>query len=103
MMTGHAGACTLHADSPREALERLSTLLGSEKGVSPRDAARMIASSAWTCWCRSTSCDEVRRVTSIARVDKQLKNGEAWFTPLWRYDETSSAEEPRWLKVENKP
>jgi pilus assembly protein CpaF len=102
MMTGHAGACTLHADSPRESFERLTTLMGSDKGVSPRDAARMIAASV-DLLVQIGIVHEVRRVTSIASVDKQLKNGEAWFTPHWRYDEASSAEGPRWLKVENKP
>jgi len=101
LMTGHAGACTLHADSPREALERLSTLLGSEKGVSPHDAARMVASSV-DLLVQIQIVEEVRRVTSIARLEKHLQDGEAVFTPLWRYDETSTPEKPRWSLVEEK-
>jgi pilus assembly protein CpaF len=101
LMTGHTGACTLHADSPREALGRLSTLLGSEKGVSPHDAARMIVSSV-DLLVQIQIVDEVRRVTSIARLEKHLQDGEAVFTPLWRFDENSTPDKPRWSLVEEK-
>ena len=32
MMTGHSGASTFHADSPREAVRRLTTVLGADTG-----------------------------------------------------------------------
>jgi pilus assembly protein CpaF len=98
-MTGHAGACTLHADSPQEALERLSTLLGSEKNVSPRDATRMIASSV-DLLVQIQIVDEIRRVTAIARLEKKLHGEEAVLTPLWKYNEGSTPEAPRWSQVE---
>jgi pilus assembly protein CpaF len=98
LMTGHAGACTLHADSPREAFERLTTLMGSDKGVSPRDAARMIAASV-DLLVQIGIVHEQRRVTSIASVDKMLKGSEAWFTPLWKLDENTPASEPGWSKT----
>ena len=100
MMTGHAGACTLHADSPAEALQRLGTLLGSEKGVTPHDATRMIASSV-DLLVQINIIDEVRRVTSIARLDKQSRSEEPQPVPLWRYDEQASTpDQPRWRRVE---
>lgn len=100
MMTGHAGACTLHADSPEEALRRLATLLGSEKGVSPHDATRMIASSV-DLLVQINIIDEVRRVTAIARLEKKSRDEYARITPLWRYDEQNSTPgQPRWLRVE---
>ena len=100
MMTGHAGACTLHADSPVEALQRLGTLLGSEKGVTPHDATRMIASSV-DLLVQINIIDEVRRVTSIARLDKQSRSEEPRPVPLWRYDEQASTpDQPRWRRVE---
>jgi pilus assembly protein CpaF len=100
MMTGHAGACTLHADSPEEALRRLATLLGSEKGVSPHDATRMIASSV-DLLVQINIIDEVRRVTAIARLEKKSRDEDARITPLWRYDEQNSTPgQPRWLRVE---
>jgi pilus assembly protein CpaF len=99
-MTGHAGACTLHADSPEEALRRLATLLGSEKGVSPHDATRMIASSV-DLLVQINIIDEVRRVTAIARLEKHSRDEDARITPLWRYDEQNSTPaQPRWLQVE---
>jgi Flp pilus assembly CpaF family ATPase len=96
LRTGHAGACTLHADSPREAFERLSTLMGSDMGVSPRDAARLIAAGV-DLLVQINIVEEVRRATSISRVDKRLRGGEAWFVPLWRMDELSSDEKPCWV------
>ena len=98
-MTGHAGSCTLHADSPREALERLSTLLGSEKNVSPRDAVRMIVSSV-DLLVQIRIVDEIRRVTSIARLEKKLQAGEPVLASLWRYDEASTPEGPSWQQVQ---
>ena len=97
-MTGHSGSCTLHADSPREALERLSTLLGSEKNVSPRDAVRMIVSSV-ALLVQIQIVDEIRRVTSIARLEKKLQDGEPALANLWRYDEASTPKKPAWSQV----
>jgi len=90
---------TGHADSPREALERLSTLLGSEMNVSPRDAVRMIVSSV-DLLVQIQIVDEIRRVTSIARLGKKLQDGEPVLTTLWRYDEASTKELPAWKLVE---
>ena len=98
MMTGHSGACTLHADSPGEALRRLSTLLGSEKNVSPSDAARMIAASV-DLLVQINIVDEVRRVTAISRVEKQSLGEEVTITPLWRYNPDSTPDEPHWSQV----
>jgi pilus assembly protein CpaF len=100
-MTGHAGSCTLHADSPSEALERLSTLLGSEKNVSPRDAVRMIVSSV-DLLVQIRIVDEIRRVTAIARLGKGQRAGEASITTLWRYDDNSTPDQPAWHQVEEK-
>ncbi|MCX6055884.1 MAG: ATPase, T2SS/T4P/T4SS family [Chloroflexi bacterium] len=33
LMTGHSGACTSRADSPREAARRLATVMGADAGV----------------------------------------------------------------------
>ncbi len=45
--------------------------------------------------------NEVRRITSISRVDKKLHGGEAWFIPLWRYEEVLHTESPGWNCVED--
>ena len=38
LMTGHSGACTFHADSPREVARRLATVMGADAGVRPGPA-----------------------------------------------------------------
>ena len=43
LMTGHSGACTFHADSPREAARRLATVMGADAGVRAHEANQMIA------------------------------------------------------------
>lgn len=73
--------------------------MGSDMGVSPRDAARMIAASV-DLLVQINIVEEVRRVTSIARVDKKLHGGEAWFVPMWRLEEVLPNENPRWVYQE---
>jgi pilus assembly protein CpaF len=99
LMTGHSGACTFHADTPRETFERLATLMGSDKEVRPRDSARVISSSV-DLLVQIGIRHEARRVTTIANVAKELKGGEVWFTHLWRYDEDSPPGEPAWKKID---
>lgn len=70
-------------------------LLGSEKNVSPRDAVRMIVSSV-DLLVQIQIVDEIRRVTSIARLEKKLQDGEPVLTVLWQYDETTMANQPGW-------
>jgi len=42
---------------------------------------------------------EVRRVIAISNVSKDLKNGDVYFEPIYRYKEDSSEEEPNWEKL----
>jgi pilus assembly protein CpaF len=42
---------------------------------------------------------EVRRVIAISNVSKDLKNGDVFFEPIYRYREESSAVEPYWEKI----
>jgi pilus assembly protein CpaF len=98
MMTGHSGACTFHADSPREAVRRLTTVLGADAGVGPSDAVQLIA-EAIDLLVQIGIRDEVRRVTVIANVAKELENGDICFDPIYLYDDRSSAEQLRWEKV----
>lgn len=97
LMTGHAGACTLHADSPAEALERLVTLMGSDKGVSPKDSARMIAASV-DLLVQIGIVHEQRRVTVLAEIDKTLQDGQVQVHPRWLLDDASPADHPAWIQ-----
>jgi pilus assembly protein CpaF len=98
LMTGHSGACTFHADSPREAVRRLATVMGADAGVRSHEANQMIA-DAVDLLVQIGIRHETRRVVAIANVEKDLKNGDVWFEPVFRYDETSPAEAPRWEQV----
>jgi pilus assembly protein CpaF len=98
MMTGHSGASTFHADNPREAVRRLTTVLGADTGMRPADALRLI-SEAVDVLVQIGIRHEVRRVTVIANVGKELKNGDIAFEPVYRYDELSPDGQPRWEKM----
>lgn len=95
LMTGHSGACTFHADSPREAARRLATVMGADAGVKPHEANQMI-SDAVDLLVQIGIRHEVRRVVAISNVAKDLKNGDVYFEPICRYLEESLAVEPRW-------
>jgi hypothetical protein len=41
-------------------------------------------------------------VTAIARLGKGQRAGEASITTLWRYDDSSTPDQPRWNQVEEK-
>jgi len=98
MMTGHSGASTFHADNPREAVRRLTTVLGADAGVSPSDALQLIA-EAIDLLVQIGIREEVRRVTVIANVVKELKNGDIRFEPVYRLDDPSPEIQPHWSKV----
>ena len=98
MMTGHSGACTFHADSPREAIRRLTTVLGADAGVGPADAVQLIA-EAVDLLVQIGIRDEVRRVTVIANVAKELKHGDIGFDPIYRFEDQSSADRLHWELV----
>jgi pilus assembly protein CpaF len=98
LMTGHSGACTFHADSPREAVRRLATVMGADAAVRSHEANQMIA-DAVDLLVQIGIRHETRRVVAIANVEKDLKNGDVWFEPIYRYDETSPGVASRWERV----
>ncbi len=98
LMTGHSGACTFHADNPREAVRRLATVMGADAGVRPHEANQMIA-DAVDVLVQIGIRQEVRRVTAISNVARNLKNGDVFFEPSFRYLEESSETEPGWEKL----
>ena len=100
MMTGHSGASTFHADSPREAVRRLTTVLSADTGMRPSDSIRLIA-EAVDLVVQIGIRHEVRRVTEIAVVDKELKNGDITFDTVYRYDDLSPEGQPRWELVDD--
>ncbi len=97
-MTGHSGASTFPADNPREAVRRLTTVLGADTGMSPGDALRLIG-EAVDVLVQIGIRHEVRRVTAVANVSRQLSEGDIAFEPIYVYAESSAAEQPRWEKL----
>lgn len=98
LMTGHSGACTFHADSPREAARRLATVMGADSGVRPHEANQMIA-DAVDLLIQIGIRNEVRRVLSISNISRELKNGEVWFEPIFRLSDRGAGMGPCWEKV----
>ncbi len=98
LMTGHSGACTFHADSPREAVRRLATVMGADSGVRPLEANQMIADGI-DVLVQIGIRHEVRRVLAISNITRDLAGGEVLFKPIFQYIETSSDEQPVWEQV----
>lgn len=98
LMTGHSGACTFHADSPREAVRRLATVMGADAGVRPHEANQMI-SDAVDVLVQIGIRHEIRRVIAISKVAKDLKNGDVFFEPIYRFMDRSLPTEPGWERL----
>jgi pilus assembly protein CpaF len=98
MTTGHSGASTFHAESPRDTVERVITEMGMHSQARPTEIQRTFA-SAIDLQLQIGIRHDTRRVISISNVGKELKNGSVLFDPIWRYDEASTPQEPRWNKV----
>ncbi len=102
LLTGHSGATTFHSDTPREAFIRLAANIGADMNfTSRRDINQMIA-GAVDVIVQIGIRHDIRRVTTIAMVEDDLKGGEVWFTPVWRYDESSPPDRPQWRKADSK-
>ena len=97
LMTGHSGACTFHADSPREAVRRLATVMGADSGVRSGEANQMIC-DAVDVLVQIGIRHEVRRVIDISNVVKDLKNGEVVFESVFRYLKDLQTTGPHWEK-----
>jgi pilus assembly protein CpaF len=98
LMTGHSGACTFHADSPREAAGRLANVMGADAQVNPLYANQTIA-DAIDLVIQLGIRKEIRRVVSIANVAKELQHNQAVFETIFRFDDQSPVDAPRWEKV----
>jgi pilus assembly protein CpaF len=98
LMTGHSGACTFHADSPQEAAHRLANVMGTDARVLPDQAYQMIA-DAVDVLVQIGIRKEVRRVVEIARVCKNVREGEVAFESLFCYRDDSPADAPSWEKM----
>ena len=98
MTTGHSGASTFHAESPRDTVERIITEMGMHSQARPAEIQRTLA-SAIDLHLQIGIRHDKRRVISISKIAKELRNGNVFFETVWRYDESSIPDSPRWDKV----
>lgn len=99
MLTGHAGACTFHADSPREAFRRLATIMGADEGVRPHEAVQVMADSL-DLLVQLGLRGEVRRTTEIVEIGREGMGQQVRYQALWRLEEPISTSEPHWTWME---
>jgi len=99
LLTGHSGACTFHADSPREAFRRLATIMGADENVRPHEAAQVMADSL-DLLVQIGLRKEVRRVTEIVQIGRIAHGQMVRFRRLWQYDDHSSVDHPDWIKAD---
>ncbi len=97
LMTGHSGACTFHADSPREAVRRLATIMGADAGVRGHEANQMIV-DAIDLLVQIGIRQEVRRIVAISTLNKDLKNGDIYCESEFQYSEESTLEKLIWVR-----
>lgn len=98
LMTGHSGACTFHADNPREAVRRLTTVLGADTGMHPGDALCLIGEAIDLLIQIGIRC-EVRRVTSIVNIARDVSKNDIAIDPIFIYDESSDVDRPLWQQT----
>ncbi len=98
LMTGHSGACTFHADTPREAARRLATIMGADAGVRGHEANQMIV-DAVDLFVQIGIRAEKRHVVAISRLKKELINGEVLFDSIYRFSGDSLRGNAHWEKI----
>jgi pilus assembly protein CpaF len=96
--SGHPGSCTFHAESPADAFERMSMLMGTDCGISDRRCYQNIVSGL-DLLVQLTKRGNRRQVTSIVKVDKKLHGGEPGYFPVFQLDEDADPEAPRWTRI----
>jgi pilus assembly protein CpaF len=98
LLTGHSGACTFHADSPREAFRRLATIMGADEGIHPHEAAQVMADSL-DLLVQIGVRHEVRRVIDIVLIGRAVIGQKVRYQHLWQFDEQSPPEQPGWVEI----
>ncbi|MBN1933785.1 MAG: CpaF family protein [Anaerolineae bacterium] len=99
-MSDHPGLSTFHSESPEAAVHRLSVIMFSDVGVRMEASKSLFTQSVDLVLQLGYDCFGRRRTTEIAQVEREMKGGNAQFTPLFRLDEDRSTEaRPVWEKL----
>ena len=99
-MSDHPGLSTIHAHSPRAAVDTLCLLARLDLQI-PYEATKNLITRAIDLAVQ-IGYDRwgVRRVTDIGRVEPTLKHGNVLITPIYGYqEESSTAQLPVWQQV----
>ena len=99
-MSDHPGLSTIHAHSPRAAVDTLCLLARLDLQI-PYEATKNLITRAIDLAVQ-IGYDRwgVRRVTDIGRVEPTLKHGNVLITPIYGYqEESSTAKLPVWQQV----
>jgi len=98
-ISGHSGMSTIHAETPRKAVQTL-VLRGLQSGQLPKVAAiKTLIALAVDCFVQiQYDRQGARRVTHISEVDEELRGGEVHLREIFRLREDSG--EPAWEKIE---
>jgi len=96
--SGHPGSCTFHAESPADAFERMSMLMGTDCGISDHRAYQNIVSGL-DLLVQLSKRGTRRQVSSIVKVDKKLRSGGPRYIPVFRLDEDADPEAPSWTRI----
>lgn len=98
-ISGHSGMSTIHAETPRKAVQTL-VLRGLQSGQLPKTVAiKTLIALAVDCIVQiQYDRQGLRRVTHIAEVDEELRGGEVYLRDIFRLREDSG--EAAWEKVE---
>ena len=99
-MTDHAGISTIHADSPKGAIERLALLLRADTGMRREPAKELIHAAVDLVVHLTFDRFGVRRIQYVSQLDENLHHGDIYFDNIFVLDQEASTEEkPVWRKV----
>lgn len=101
-MSDHPGLSTVHAESPREVVATLGTLLLIDMNVKLSATKDLFRRAVDIVVQVGFDPFGIRRVLEVVEVEPELRGGDVHFRPLWRYvPERSTPENPVWEKVNN--
>ncbi|MGB7540354.1 MAG: ATPase, T2SS/T4P/T4SS family [Anaerolineales bacterium] len=82
IMSDHPGLTTFHAESPEDAVYRMSVIMYTDVGVR-MEAAKQIFALACDIFCQLGWHEGRRVLAGVWEVGRQLRNGDVTFNPLY--------------------
>ena len=99
-MSDHPGLSTIHAESPKAAVDTLCLLALMDMNVRFEATKRLITHAIRYFVQVGFDPFHIRRVMRVARVEPELKHGDVFLNDIFRFDhEASTADGPVWVRV----